>query len=333
MSAHWFELIPVALIIIIPLSVQAGLLTRSGETVDGLVNEAPMVAQPVDVKLLTAHNTPNPLLSQGGGDIIVTDGSLTPGGLSGDTVLATDTYKSGEITLYQVREGDTLSQIAEMFSVTSNTILWANDLSSATSIRPGDVLIILPIVGVQHIVKSGDTIVSIAKKYEGDAEEIRSFNRLSDDVELAIGDTIVVPGGNMHVAAATIKSAVSQSGSRSSAAATGSFVHPAPGTVKTQGVHGFNAVDFGGSIGTTVRAAANGTVIVSKSSGWNGGYGNYIVIRHSNGTQSLYAHLSSNAVGVGAVVGAGDTIGAIGNTGRSTGPHLHFEVRGGRNPF
>jgi murein DD-endopeptidase MepM/ murein hydrolase activator NlpD len=72
---------------------------------------------------------------------------------------------------------------------------------------------------------------------------------------------------------------------------------------------------------------------VSKSSGWNGGYGQYVVIKHANGTQTLYAHLSSNAVGVGDVVAAGETIGALGNTGKSTGPHLHFEVRGGRNPF
>ena len=286
------------------------------------------------MKLLATYNTPNPLLAQGGADIIVTEGSLTPGGdNTGDSLTVADTYKSGEITLYQVREGDTLSQIAEMFSVTNNTILWANDISSATSIRSGDMLIILPIVGVQHIVKSGDTVDSIAKKYDGDTEEIRSFNQLEENGELTVGDALVVPGGNMHIAAATIKSAVSKSSSGGSAATAGSFVHPAPGTVKTQGIHGYNAVDFGGAIGTAVRAAANGTVIVSKSSGWNGGYGNYIVVRHGNGTQTLYAHLSSNAVGVGEVVAAGETIGALGNSGRSTGPHLHFEVRGGRNTF
>jgi len=253
----------------------------------------------------------------------------------GEDMVATAAYTSGEITLYEVREGDTLSQIAEMFSVTSNTVLWANDIARATDIQPGDMLIILPIAGVQHIVKSGDTVETLAKKYEGDADEIRSYNRLEDD-ELAVGDTLVIPGGNMHLAATTIRSAISNSAAASgggASGATGSFVHPAPGAIRTQGIHGFNAVDFGGAIGTTVRAAGTGEVIVSKSSGWNGGYGNYIVIRHSNGSQTLYAHLSSNAVGVGAIVAAGDTIGAIGNTGRSTGPHLHFEVRGARNPF
>ena len=74
-------------------------------------------------------------------------------------------------------------------------------------------------------------------------------------------------------------------------------------------------------------------MIVSRSSGWNGGYGNYIVIKHANGAQTLYAHLNANYVGVGDYVSAGEVIGGMGNTGRSTGTHLHFEVRGARNPF
>jgi murein DD-endopeptidase MepM/ murein hydrolase activator NlpD len=79
-------------------------------------------------------------------------------------------------------------------------------------------------------------------------------------------------------------------------------------------------------------AAAGGTVIVAKASGWNGGYGNYVVIKHKN-TQTLYAHLSSVSVGVGETVSVGQGVGIIGNTGKSTGTHLHFEVRGGTNPF
>ena len=80
-------------------------------------------------------------------------------------------------------------------------------------------------------------------------------------------------------------------------------------------------------------SAAGGQVIIAKASGWNGGYGSYIVIKHTNGTQTLYGHLSRVDVTVGESVAQAETIGAIGNTGKSTGPHLHFEVRGGKNPF
>ena len=93
------------------------------------------------------------------------------------------------------------------------------------------------------------------------------------------------------------------------------------------------AVDLAGGYGSTIRAAASGEVIVSKQSGWNGGYGQDIVVRHGNGTQTLYAHLSRNDVGVGAYVSQGQVIGGMGSTGRSTGTHLHFEVRGASNPF
>ena len=130
----------------------------------------------------------------------------------------------------------------------------------------------------------------------------------------------------------TVASA-SASGSRSVSSNSASLSHPVPGAIKTQGVHGYNAIDLAAAVGTAIKAAGSGEVIVSKSSGWNGGYGNYIVIRHANGVQTLYAHLSRNDVGVGASVSVGQVIGGMGNTGRSTGSHLHFEVRGARNPF
>jgi murein DD-endopeptidase MepM/ murein hydrolase activator NlpD len=103
--------------------------------------------------------------------------------------------------------------------------------------------------------------------------------------------------------------------------------------VRTQGIHGYNGVDLGAPAGTAVRAAAAGQVIISKASGWNGGYGQYIVVKHANGTQTLYAHLSANSVAAGATVAQGQLIGAVGNTGKSTGNHVHFEVRGAKNPF
>ena len=113
----------------------------------------------------------------------------------------------------------------------------------------------------------------------------------------------------------------------------GGFIHPLPGSLRTQGIHGYNGVDLASGTGTPIRAAAAGQVIVAKSYGWNGGYGNYVVVRHANGTQTLYAHNSSNAVGVGTYVAQGQTVAYVGSSGRSTGSHLHFEVRGASNPF
>ena len=124
-----------------------------------------------DIKLLSAIINPDPLAALGGGDIFVEDGALVSGGPIGEDAFSDSKTTNGEISVYTVRAADTLSQIAEMYDVTTNTILWANDLSSRT-IHEGQTLVILPIVGVRHVVKDGDTISTIAKKYEGNVEEI-----------------------------------------------------------------------------------------------------------------------------------------------------------------
>jgi murein DD-endopeptidase MepM/ murein hydrolase activator NlpD len=264
---------------------------------------------------------------------VVEDSALVSSGPVGADDVSSISLTSSEISVYTVREGDTLSMIAEMFGVTANTILWANDLRSATAIRPGDTLIILPIPGVQYRVKKGDTVASIAKTYGGDADEIRSYNQLGDDA-LAVGSTIIIPGGTMPAPTRPASSGTRSAGTSSTGAGSAAgLTHPLPGALRTQGLHGFNAVDLAAPVGTPIRAAAAGEVIVAKTGGWNGGYGNYIVIRHNSGIQTLYSHNDSNAVAVGDRVSAGQVIGYVGNTGRSTGPHLHFEVRGARNPF
>ena len=327
----------VLLIILIPLSVHAGFFSDWFSPAESAVTEPTVVVMngPVDVPLLAALQNPDPLAAQGGAELIVDEGALVSTGPIGEDEIAIQSANSGEISVYTVREGDSLSQIAEMFDVTTNTIMWANDLTKATAIQPGDTLVILPIVGVRHVVKSGDTISTIAEKYEGDADEILSYNQLESIDELSIGDTLIIPGGALHAAPArTVAAAepVRVSGV-SGAADTGGLSHPAPGSIKTQGIHGYNAVDLAASYGTPIRAAAAGEVIVAKGSGWNGGYGSYVVIRHGNGVQTLYSHLSSLDVGVGSYVSQGAVIGGMGSTGRSTGVHLHFEVRGARNPF
>ena len=221
-----------------------------------------------------------------------------------------------------------------MFDVSVNTIRWANDLEG--SIQPGETLVILPVTGLTHTIKTGGTVNDLAEIYNADAREIALFNGIPMDKEFEPGDEIVVPNGQMHLEEKNNNSSNSSSVASSGGSkidATGTLIHPIPQGRRTQGIHGYNAVDFGAPVGTQVRAAAGGQVIISRGAGWNGGYGNYVVIKHDNGTQTLYAHLSSNSVAVGQWVSQGSTIGKSGNTGRSTGPHLHFEVRGGRNPF
>jgi murein DD-endopeptidase MepM/ murein hydrolase activator NlpD len=331
---HGVEAILLSVAIIIPLSVHAGFFSAIFDTVQAETTKE--VFYPHDTSMQTIpllkaaiHTDPNP--AKGGGDIIVSDGALVPAGdVDGRDTTVNTKSGNGEISVYVVREGDTLSQIAQMYDVSAKTILWANDISSPSKIRPGDTLIILPITGVRHIVKKGDTIASIAKKYSGDVDDILAYNQLASVSDIAIGDTVVIPDGVM--AQAPTKT-TAKGGSTASGGGSAGFTHPVPGAVRSQGIHGYNGVDLAAPAGTPVLASAGGEVIVARSSGWNGGYGSYVVVKHANGTQTLYAHLSSVAVSIGQKVNGGQKLGGVGNTGRSTGNHLHFEVRGARNPF
>jgi LysM repeat protein len=287
-----------------------------------------------NLSVLEAAKNIDPLVARGGGDInIVDEVALAPeSGVSGTTLDIEKADNTGRISLYTVRDGDTLSQIAEMFDVSVNTIRWANDFSG--SIHPGQDLVILPVSGLTHTVKSGGTIDDIAEIYEADVREIALFNGLDESVELKPGDEIIVPNADLNHGNSNTKSASGlaiKSSTGSGAVSSGYFINPVPGGIITQALHGYNGVDTAAAYGTPILAAASGKVITSKQGGWNGGYGNYIVISHDNGTQTLYSHQSQNIVYVGQSVEKGEVIGYMGSTGRSTGNHLHFEVRGAYN--
>ncbi len=255
------------------------------------------------------------------------------GGASGSTVPAKD-----QISLYVVRSGDTLPAIAKMFGVTKNTIIWANDLSGE-NIKVGQTLVILPISGIEHTVKSGDTVSSIAKQHKGDINEILQYNDLTLNSKLAVGDIVIVPDGEVTQGQTSKPTTKPTTTTTKPASSTGFpvyegyYMRPIIGGVKTQGIHGHNGVDLASAYGSSILASADGTVLISRSSGWNGGYGSYIVLSHDNGTQTLYGHLSGTVVNVGDHVEQGQLIGYMGSTGNSTGTHLHFEIRGAKNPF
>ncbi len=242
--------------------------------------------------------------------------------------------QKGEIVVYTVQPGDTLSSVAASFGISLNTLLWANNLRSSSRIKNGDELVILPVSGVQYKIKKGDTIDSIAKQFKGDSNEILSFNGVAVGESLDVGDTLIIPDGEL--AQAPVQNSTPTTKTYlvpSFKEAIGYYIRPVVGGRRSRGIHGYNGVDLANSCGLPVYASADGFVILARTSGWNGGYGKYIVLTHGNGTQTLYAHLLNLLVIPGQKVSQGTQIGVIGSTGNSTGCHVHFEIRGAKNPF
>lgn len=239
------------------------------------------------------------------------------------------------VVTYIVRPGDTISSIANKFDVSIDTIRWQNDLKSIDAIKPGDKIEVPPVTGMVHKVKRGETVYSIAKKYDVTAQQIINwpFNTYSNDesFELAAGQVLIVPDG---VKPAEVlwdpKRYVAQSTPNAGAppAGGGQFVWPAFGTISQRYVWYHRAIDIANKAAPAILAADSGRVTVA---GWPDGvgYGNRVIIDHGNGFQTMYAHLSGISVEAGQTVNRGDVIGRMGSSGRSTGIHLHFEVRTG----
>ncbi len=240
----------------------------------------------------------------------------------------------GDILTYEVELGDSLESIANDFGISVDTLLGVNSLPKGTRLKAGDKLSVLPVDGVRHTVKSGDTIKSIASKYNADEARIIAFNDLLDDGKIVTGQTLTIPGGEYHVPISTKYAPAKDPSSESLPNITGYYGRPSNGRV-TFGAHRFNAVDIGGHewCNTPLYASAAGTVITADAQGWNGGYGKYIKISHDNGTITLYAHAAQLLIGEGVKVKKGQTIALMGSTGNATGCHVHFEVRGAKNPF
>ena len=247
-------------------------------------------------------------------------------------------FRGGEVIEHTVQPEETISTIAQKYGLAQETILWENNLTQGSTIRPGDRLRILPTDGVMHRVAKGETVFTLAKRYglgddDAGAQPIISFpfNTFADDNTFALttGQTILIPGG-IKPQAATIPRTVARVTTPDAGAvsASGQFVWPASGYI-SQGFSWYHkAYDIANRGGGRILAADSGKVVVA---GWvdNSGYGNRVMIDHGNGFVTLYAHLSVVRVSVGQTVNKGDVIGDMGSTGRSTGVHLHFEIRQG----
>lgn len=235
-----------------------------------------------------------------------------------------------KVIQYKVKSGDTLESIAKKFILTVDTIKWANDLKS-DSINPDDTLDIPPVTGIVHKVVAGDNIYSVAKKYKVDSQQIINFpfNDFADldTFQLTPGQTLIVPDGIIEELLPGGDSKRFYADVRAGVKGTTSFVWPTSGIITTYYVWYHQAIDVASSGSPPILASDTGTITYAGCIQW--GYGCHIIIDHGNGYQTLYGHLSVLSVSPGQIVSKGKQIGVMGSTGRSTGPHLHFEIRSG----
>lgn len=234
---------------------------------------------------------------------------------------------------YTVQPGDTVSTIAKKFDVSIDTIRWQNKLSSINQIKPGQTLEILPVTGVAHKVQKGDTIYSISKKYSLESAQAivdYPFNSFTNDetFALAIGQVVIVPDGVVPAEKPWAPGAyiARKTPDAGTVTASGQFVWPTGGTITQRYAWYHKGIDIANRSAPGIVAADAGTVTAA---GWpdSSGYGNRVIVDHGNGYTTLYAHLSRVYVVPGQRVNRGDLLGQMGSTGRSTGTHLHFEIR------
>lgn len=229
---------------------------------------------------------------------------------------------------YTVERGETLSTIAEKFGISVETIRWANNLTN-DNIVVGDSLRILPVTGIAHKVAKGESVYSIAKKLDSDAQKIVDFpfNDFAnpETFSLVEGQILIVPDGVKPAEQPTFRRQVFIASGPITISGLG-FTWPVRGTISQFSSWYHTAIDIATSIGTPIVAAQNGIVSSVSVGTWDGGYGTSVYVKNGD-VETHYAHLGAVNVSVGQSVTAGSSVlGWIGMTGRTTGPHVHFEV-------
>ncbi|MEA2007443.1 MAG: LysM peptidoglycan-binding domain-containing protein [Patescibacteria group bacterium] len=224
--------------------------------------------------------------------------------------------RGADVAVYQVEDGDTVGSIAEEFGVTTNTILWANDIDNPNKIMPGDKIFILPVIGVRHVVKSGDNLDKIAKKYEADKQKIIDFNDLTADGAVKEGEELVIPDGRIEQPA-TPSNLLQRRDYYSSGVAEGTSRGPSIIDRKAKGGHRFpwghctwyvaqsKYVPWGGNAGTwfyharaygakTGKKAKKGAIIVTSES-W---YGHVGIVTKVKGSSVTIREMNYKGFGV-----------------------------------
>jgi len=238
--------------------------------------------------------------------------------------------KKPYIIEHTVEPGDTIWSIMKAYNVDEATIVNANNLANASKLKIGQKLTFPSVTGLTHTVKKGDTVFDLAKTYQVTSQIILEANELTSNSTIQAGQVLVIPGGKLPKSTTKTTTASSTKTSSKTASTGVTFIHPIASGTRVTSNYGMrngsmhNGTDFGVPTGTKVKAAAAGRVT---KSGWGTGYGKLIIIDHGQGTKTYYAHNSTLLVSVGDWVEQGEIIANSGNTGRSTGPHLHFEIR------
>jgi murein DD-endopeptidase MepM/ murein hydrolase activator NlpD len=250
-----------------------------------------------------------------------------------------------KILTYTVKSGDTLESIASTYNLKISTITESNKITADATLKEGQVLEFPSIDGVLHKIRSGETIWDIAVANKVDVERIVEVNKLEAPDKLQLDQKLIIPDidklklvvrntSTSSKPATTSTKTLSRGGGGGGGASSTSFSMPARGKItSTFGMRWgrmHTGIDIAAPTGTPIYASAGGQVTFS---GWNGGYGNLVIIDHGNGMQTYYAHNSKNLVKQGQSVSKGAHIANMGNTGNSTGPHLHFEIRRNGTPL
>ncbi len=355
MSKAFSTMVLILAVWVLPFQAHAGLFSFIG----GLFGSQTFALD--EVSNDTVHNSQNiPLMESS----LTTD--LKPGSddadvtIIGDEALESVTGPMGtdadlngysgsdsRINIYIVKAGDTLESIAKANNVSKASILYANsDISQSKLTEEGTVLVIIPLEGASYVVKKGDTLGGISNKYGISTSDILEYNLMDKGDSLKVGQTLILVGvksttiTKVEKPKTSVKTSTKKSATPNqmvhSGKVSGGYIWPFPaGTGRiSQGQHDGQAYDFAAPKGTPIYAIQDGVVLTTDSSGYNGGYGLYVVVNFNDGKQAIFAHMSVVASHAGQTVKKGDVIGYVGSTGRSTGPHVHIEFKGGSiNPY
>ncbi|NPV38972.1 MAG: M23 family metallopeptidase [Brevinematales bacterium] len=245
---------------------------------------------------------------------------LSPRGLGGSEPISSNANKDLHFYFYEIQPGENLASIAKKLGTSMDSLISLNSIDNAHFLKPGNKILVPNMDGVLYVVKKDDTLDKIAKKYKVSVDDILDYNDIEEDV-IGAGDILFLPGASLTA--------------EERAKALGYlFIKPVRGRFTSgfgiridpfTGGRGYHAgIDIAARYGTPIRASKEGRVTFV---GWKGGYGLCVIIKHQMGYETVYGHLAKATVKEGQYVNQGQTIGKMGNTGRSTGTHLHFEVR------